>query len=61
MQNIIPKYNPTKRQQLLEKYKKTIDFYKKLTYNTVLEDCELNAEEMANESSLKLKRRAING
>ena len=24
MQNIIPKYNPTKRQQLLEKYKKNI-------------------------------------
>ena len=24
MQNIIPKYNPTKQQQLLEKYKKNI-------------------------------------
>ena len=24
MQNIMPKYNPTKRQQLLEKYKKNI-------------------------------------
>lgn len=61
IESVVLTFSNYSYESLLEKYKKTIDFYKKLTYNTVLEDCELNAEEMANESSLKLKRRAING
>lgn len=47
---------------LLENYKKTFDFYKKLTYNTVLESFEADLSTMASASYKKLdSRRTING
>ena len=47
---------------LLENYKKTFDFYKKLTYNTVLEFFEADLPTMASASYKKLNsRRTING
>ena len=42
---------------LLEKYKKTIDFYKKSTYNTVLEPFEADLPTMASTSFKKLEKR----
>ena len=42
---------------LFEKYKKTIDFYKKSTYNTVLEPFEADLPTMASTSFKKLKKR----
>jgi len=42
---------------LIENYKKTIDFYKKSTYNTVLEPFKADLSAMASASFKKLKKR----
>ena len=41
--------------QLVEYFNKTIDFYKKLTYNTVLEKCDFDVKALAHKSYEKAK------
>ena len=59
VENIIKLDTDFTYNDLLENYKKTFDFYKKSTYNTVLESFEIDLPTMASASYKKLGHRRI--
>lgn len=49
------------KENIIKFYKKTFDFYKELTYNTVLQHCNIDVNKMAKESYKELDRKRNNG
>lgn len=49
------------KENIIKFYKKTFDFYEELTYNTVLQHCNIDVNKMANESYKELDRERNNG